>query len=104
MQKHVFFQYIACSFQKDVNLGFLKTNGLHVQKYCNGVAVTMSVTGFGPLSVSCWFVDIYSFKFVQRTFFHTFYVIEMKPDNLTRPGGHNFTLKYIRKTSNDFLS
>ena len=29
-------QHIACSFQRDVKLGILTTNCLHVHKYCNG--------------------------------------------------------------------
>jgi len=30
------------------------------------IAANMSVTGFGSLSVSCWFVRIYLFKFVAQ--------------------------------------
>jgi len=43
-------------------------------------AVNMSVTGFVLLSVSCWFVCIFYFKFGATNFFYTSHVIEMKPD------------------------
>jgi len=44
------------------------------------IAVNMSVTGFGTLYVSCWFVRIYFFRVCTTNCFYTFNVIELKPD------------------------
>ena len=77
---------------REMSLGILTTNCLHVHKSIamGHTAVNMSVTGFG--SVSCWFVRIYSFKFEQ----HIFYVIKMKPDFVTR-WVHCTSLTKLRK-------
>jgi len=77
----VFFQYIACSFQKDVNLGILKTNGLHVRKYCNGVYSSHYVSHRVWAVVCVLLVCRHIFLPVCATnVFYTSYVIEMKPD------------------------
>ena len=51
-------------FSDGCQIRYLDNNCLHVQKYCNGayIAVNMAVTGFGSLSVSCWFVRILFFS------------------------------------------
>ena len=63
------------------------------------IAVTMSVTGFGPLSVSCWIVDIYSFKFVQQT---SFTLLMWSRWNLINLWHDKFTVMYSNEPKKNY--
>ena len=61
------------------------------------IAVNMSVTGFESLSVSYWFVRIYSFKSVHQTYFTLLMRLKW---NLIKLWHDEFTVmysKYLRK-------
>jgi len=63
--------FIACSFQRDVNLGTLTTNCLHVKKYCNGAYSSQYVSRRLGVVVCVGLTAYNVFKFVQHTFLHS---------------------------------